>query len=111
MKNKELVQILLDCAKHCNYCADASLNSGYVEMMIDCIRTSQVCTEICSTTAKILSLSYDNTDDLVEYCKAICEACARECSKHSNPHCVACSSACQKSAEACKVYLNKILSA
>ncbi|MCX2764738.1 four-helix bundle copper-binding protein [Aquimarina muelleri] len=97
--------------KHCNHCANTSLNSGYVEMMIDCIRTNQVCAEICSTTAKILSLSYENVDDLVDYCKTICQACARECSKHNNEYYKSCSDACQKSVEACNIYLNKTLSA
>ena len=88
MKNKELVQVLLNCSKHCNHCADASLNSGYIEMMVDCIRINQVCAEICNTTAKILSLSYDNVDDLVDYCQSICESCASECKKHKNSSCI-----------------------
>ncbi len=46
MRSEKLVNALVDCVNHCNYCADACLDTDDIGMMKDCIRTDKVCAEV-----------------------------------------------------------------
>lgn len=105
MKNEAFLQKLGNCITHCNYCADACLGEDNVQKMVKCIRLDRACAEVCSTLHQLLSTEFDDVDDLVRYCKRICDACANECDKHNHDHCKACADACRKCTEACEAYL------
>ncbi len=101
MKNSELVKILNECAMACNHCADACLDEDNVSHMVDCIRTDRACAETCSTTAKLMSMSFGPLDELLKFCTRLCGACADECEKHEHAHCQHCAKACRNCQEAC----------
>jgi hypothetical protein len=101
MKNSALIKTLNDCAAACNHCADACLDEENIAHMVDCIRTDRVCAETCSSTAKILSMSFGPLDELLKFCERVCGACAEECSQHDHDHCQACAKACKTCQEAC----------
>lgn len=107
MKNSKLIESLLNCVSYCNYCADACLSEENIKMMVDCIRTDRACAEVCNTTAKLLASNYANVDELVAFCKSVCEQCAAECGNHDHDHCQSCAEACTTCAEACAEYLNQ----
>ncbi|WP_371743289.1 four-helix bundle copper-binding protein [Pseudozobellia sp. WGM2] len=69
--------------------------------MKNCIRSSKVCAEVCSSLAQILATSYTNVQGLIDYCKQVCIACADECSNHEHQHCQQCAKACRECAVAC----------
>ncbi len=106
MRNEKLISALGNCINHCNYCADACLDEDNVKMMVDCIRTDKVCAEACSALSQVLATSYSDVRGLVEYCKKVCEACAKECEGHDHRHCQECAEACRECADACSAYLN-----
>ncbi|MFC4873020.1 four-helix bundle copper-binding protein [Negadavirga shengliensis] len=101
----ELIQILNECAAACNHCADACLEEKDLEKMITCIRTDRVCAELCSSTAKMLSVQFGPFDDLLKFCERVCGICADECEKHDHDHCQECAKACRKCQEACLAVL------
>ena len=105
MKNEALIKTLNDCAEACNFCADACLEEENVAHMISCIRTDRVCAEVCSSTAKILSMSYGPIDELLRFCVNVCSRCADECSQHDHEHCKNCAIACTECKEACEKIL------
>jgi len=105
MKNSKLIEALNNCVAHCNYCADACLDTDNIKMMVDCIRTDRACAEICSATAKLLASNYADVQGMVEYSRDICEKCAAECAKHDHQHCQDCAEACRKCAAACEEFL------
>ncbi|MDG3582529.1 four-helix bundle copper-binding protein [Galbibacter pacificus] len=106
MKNSKLIEALNNCVAHCNYCADACLDSDDIKMMVDCIRTDRACAEVCSATAKLLAANYSDAKEMVEYCHKTCKKCADECAKHDAQHCKDCADACKKCADACEAYLS-----
>ncbi len=101
MKNESIIQTLNACAAACNHCADACLGEDHVDRMVTCIRTDRVCAEICSATAKVLSMSYGPIDELLQFCARVCGSCAEECEQHNHDHCQACAKACTECREAC----------
>ncbi len=105
MRNEKLISALGNCINHCNYCADACLDEDNVKMMVKCIRTDKVCAEVCSSLSQVLATNYTDINGLVEYCKSVCEACAKECEGHNHKHCQECADACRKCAKACEEYL------
>ena len=72
--------------------------------MKDCIRLDRVCAEACSSLSQILATKYDDVQDLVDYCKKLCQACADECEKHDHQHCKDCAKACRECVSACEAY-------
>ncbi|AKP52519.1 four-helix bundle copper-binding protein [Cyclobacterium amurskyense] len=102
MKNEALIKTLNTCADACNHCADACLDEDNIGHMIDCIRTDRVCADVCSSTAKILSMSYGPIDELLRFCVSVCTRCAEECSQHDHEHCQECARACTACKEACQ---------
>ena len=107
MQNVKLIHAIGNCINHCNYCADACLSEENVKEMATCIRLDRVCAEVCSTLSQILATNYDEIEDLVRYCKKVCEQCAQECSRHDHDHCRDCADACRECANACEEYLQR----
>lgn len=105
MRNEKLITALGDCINHCNYCADACLDEENVKMMKDCIRLDRVCAEACAALNQILAINNSNVNDLVAYCKKVCQQCADECGKHDHQHCKDCAKACKECVSACEAFV------
>lgn len=107
MRYSKLISALNECAIFCNNCTNGCIESEMMESMKECIRATLVCSELCSSTSKILSVSYSDVGDLIKYCQRTCMYCASECGKHEEDYCQACAQACRKCADACKDELVK----
>lgn len=106
MENVKLIEVLNRCIVNCTYCADACLDEKDIKMMVNCIRLTRACAEICNTTMKLVTSDYANAKDMIAYCYKTCIKCADECAKHNVQHCKDCAEACKNCADACKMYLN-----
>jgi hypothetical protein len=102
----QAIEALLDCAAHCNICADACLEE---EMdMTNCVRACLDCADICQATASVLSRAGASGApwlELVGVCADACANCASECDSHEMDHCKVCAEACRRCEEACRELL------
>jgi hypothetical protein len=95
------------CAQSCTSCADACLAEPHVGDLIQCIRLTQDCAAICTTTAALLSrqtaTSWKVMRLQVEACRVACDECGRECDRHAkmHDHCRICAMACRLCEQAC----------
>ncbi len=105
MGRENLMNVLGNCVKACNFSANACLNQNDIQGMVDCMRATHVCAEVCSALIQLLGMDYDDVTDLVEYCIKVCNACTEECDKHAYEHCQKCAAACRECAAACSNYL------
>ena len=102
-KNKELISMLNECAAECNHCTSACLDEQDVKMLAKCIKLEIDCAEICRLTISFLARGSEHAEHILKECAEICDACAKECEKHSHmEHCKKCAEVCHKCAEACQ---------
>jgi hypothetical protein len=101
-ENKETIDACLASAALCHHCAASCLQETDVKMMANCIQLDMECAALCTATAQLLSLGSPHASALAKICAAACEACAAECSKHTNVHCQECATACKICADYCK---------
>jgi hypothetical protein len=104
MQNKEIVDVLLECAATCEWCADQCLNEDQLKKLIDCIRTDRDCATICRSSAELLIRDSKYSAQVIDICEQVCRDCAEECEKHEHDHCRACADACRRCEEVCKNY-------
>ncbi|TGK19244.1 Csp1 family four helix bundle copper storage protein [Leptospira fluminis] len=76
-------------------CID-QLSQGRSEMS-DCLRSVEETVALCRAFLKLASLNSNSTKRLASICLEVCEACSRQCDKHSEHHeeCGECSTACK----------------
>lgn len=102
-KNKELISMLNECAVECNHCTAACLEEQDVKMLAKCIKLEIDCAEICRLATSFLARGSEHAEHILKECAELCEACAKECEKHSHmEHCKKCAETCRKCAEACQ---------
>lgn len=101
-KHQALLASLHDCMVACNHCYDACLQEDDVKMMTACIRLDRECADFCSYFEQAISRGTPFIAELAAVCAKICEACARECEKHSHEHCQQCAKVCFACAELCR---------
>lgn len=99
------IEACLACGQACTACADACLAEEELERLTRCIRLNLDCSDICSTTGRVLS-RHTETDLRVTIaqlraCAAACEVCAIECESHRHSHCQTCAAACRRCQKAC----------
>lgn len=101
------IDACLECGQACTACADSCLSEDMVADLTKCIRTNLDCSDICLTTANVLSrhTGYDAniTRVVLEACRAACGSCATECEQHAemHDHCRVCAEACRRCEDAC----------
>lgn len=98
----ELGAILADCLRACQQCAVACLKEQNASRMAECVRLDWDCAEACALALGFLNRGSENLEEACDFCSAICEECAEECSQHADmEHCRLCADACRRCAEAC----------
>ncbi len=108
------IEACIECAQACTACADACLSEQMVAELTKCIRTDLDCSDICGSTANVLSrhTGYDAnvTRAALESGRIVCGACADECEKHADmhEHCRICAEACRRCERACAELLDAI---
>lgn len=106
-----VIDASVDCAQACTADTDADLSESQLAEMVTCIRLCQNCSDICATTAAVLSRPaiWDSSvlRPLVEACEAICKSCGSECERHAtmHAHCRVCAAACVRCESACSEFL------
>lgn len=107
--NPELATVIEkahECQQVCNMCFDACLKEDDVKMLVDCIQLDRECADICAMVATFASREGAVTTDLISLCATICQACAKECEKHTHmEHCQKCAEACFECARVCREYV------
>lgn len=101
--NRELINTLNECIMECNHCISACLIEPDVKIMLaKCIKLNFDCAEICGLAVSFLTRDSEHSEQLLNACANICEACATECEKFSRmEHCKRCAEICRKCADAC----------
>ena len=105
------------CEEVCTSCADACLGeTEHVHKLVRCIRANLDCTEICGTTARLLTRQTESDAPVVQaqlhVCVLACQTCADECSAHAamHGHCATCADTCRYCQECCNRLLGEISS-
>ena len=82
------IHAISDCAQACTADTDADLSEQNLTEMVKCIQLCLDCTDICTTTAGVISrlAEYDPsaTRPLLEACVTICKSCGDECERHAH---------------------------
>ena len=107
---KALIDVLTNCATACERSLSGCQHTGDSVGTGTCISTSRACMDMCNLLIGYLNSSDEPAiammaKDLAPVCARTCEACALECSKHSDMHaCAACEQACKACAAQCRVF-------
>lgn len=108
------IDALTDCAQACTADVSADLSEPDLAEMVTCIRLCLDCTDICATTAGVVSrqAAYDPgfVRPLLEACIASCKSCGDECERHAahHPHCRICAEACRRCEQTCRDLLGAV---
>ncbi|HEX8038623.1 MAG TPA: four-helix bundle copper-binding protein [Chryseosolibacter sp.] len=96
------IDACLQCAAECDHCASECLREDDVTMMARCIELDRECAQACYASARLMGIGGEHAAAFCAACAEICDACARECEKHSNEHCKRCAEVCHACAEECR---------
>lgn len=107
---KELIEVLTKCATACERSASTCQHGKDTVGTATCMSTSRACADMCNLLISYLKEA-DRSEiammakDLAPVCARTCEACALECSKHSDMDlCAECEQACRTAAAQCRIF-------
>lgn len=84
------VEKCFECSSSAWICADACLSEDNFAHLIDCVKLCFSCSQVCLSTAHIVTVQHNLTRLFVRQqisaCLEICKACAEECEKHQDMH-------------------------
>ncbi len=107
-KFQSCINACYECATECKRCSSACLGEQDVKNLTQCIRLNSDCATICVLAAKMMAGGSEFSERICELCADICDSCAMECEKHSEPEqCKKCAEVCRKCAFECRE-MNKI---
>jgi hypothetical protein len=102
-KFQSCIDACYECATACKHCANACLDEKDIKMLVQCIKLDNDCAAICVLSAKMMANGSQFLNKICALCAEVCEACAKECGKHSDlDHCKKCAEACRKCTEECR---------
>jgi hypothetical protein len=110
----ETVSALHNCVLTCTSCADACLAESMVDELRRCIRLNLDCSDVCHTTAELLSRQtepdWSLIGDQLRACATACRTCGDECERHADmhEHCRICAEACRHCEQMCNQMLEAI---
>jgi hypothetical protein len=94
------------CIVACKECEEACLQcAGIMAQLEPGSRCEEVCLEcaaVCRQCVDAIEVGSGNAADICRDCIDICAACAEECGRHGDIHCIECAEACQACIEACR---------
>jgi hypothetical protein len=95
------INLCIECAKTCDYCASACLKEEMLKRMVRCIELDLQCAALCRTASLFMTLQSEHSGAICQLCADVCNACSAECSKHNMDHCKKCAEICHQCAEEC----------
>ena len=104
--NQACIDSCVKCAQICQECLTMCLQEADVKARVNCIKTLQDCSEICTTAACYMSRSSMNIMELCNACATVCEKCATECYAFKDQHCQTCADTCKECASQCMSMTN-----
>lgn len=105
------IEKCVTCFQACAACADACLAEPDVSSLVKCIRVDLDCSDLCATTAAMLTrrteIDLAVIRSAIGVCLAACVACAEECERHAmhHEHCRVCAEVCRQCEAACRQLL------
>ena len=102
------VEAAYDCAATCRICADACLGEAMVADLVQCIRLTLDCADLCASAGAVGARRTGSNEAvikaLLEACADTFATCAAECDKHADmhEHCRICAEACRRCETACR---------
>jgi hypothetical protein len=103
-----------DCSATCTACADASLGDPDVLELIQSIRLSLDCADVCDTVGRVVTRQTEVDLGIaraaLDACVVACRACGDECERHAahHDHCRVCAEVCRSCEQACRDLLASI---
>ena len=103
------------CAQDCTSCADACLGEEMVADLVQCIRLTLDCADICAATGAVATRRTGSNEQvlhsMLQTCAAACRACGDECARHAaqHEHCRICAEACERCERACQQALKAVM--
>lgn len=104
MKSSEIkacIELCYQCANACDACTTNTLKEKEVIAMTKCIELNIYCAEVCRLAASLVSKGELFMPEICGFCAKVCNACADECARHQNEHCLESAFFCRQCAEAC----------
>jgi hypothetical protein len=96
------------CADACDHCTTACLAEADPKTMARCIALDIDCAQICRMASAYMARGSEHMATLCTLCADICDACGKECKRHSMEHCQKCAAACQHCAEECRRMVQQV---
>lgn len=92
------------CSRLCLHLIPHCLDMGGDHASSEHISILQVCSIMCDTSAKLMSLDSEFHHDFCRLCAEVCTACAIDCERLSKDDnmMIACAELCRKCAESCE---------
>ncbi len=97
-----------NCAQACTACADACLAESELSSLVRCIRLNQDCSDVCVTTARMLTRQTEPDWTVlrsqIQTCLAVCHETANENERQAgqHPYCGVCAEVCRRIETACQ---------
>ncbi len=101
------VEDCFDTAQTCIACADACLGEEMVRDLVQCIRLSLDCADLCSAAGHIATRRSGSNPTVIaavlRACAEACARCAEACQLHASrmEHCRICAARCGQCEDAC----------
>ena len=104
--NKELLQILAECANECERCFDACLENERTDELVRVLRLCRDCAKICYTTSSFVASNSSHAESIAAECARICRACEEACRNNTDTEheCKPCADICRQCEEACSSF-------
>jgi hypothetical protein len=108
--NRTLAECIAECyacSQTCLSCADACTAEVRATELVQCIRLTSDCSDVCIATGQTASrragFNVPVIRSMLESCALACRLCAEACGKHEkmHEHCRICAESCRKCEKAC----------
>ncbi|WP_336296901.1 four-helix bundle copper-binding protein [Clostridium aestuarii] len=101
-KYQKCIDICLECAQVCEFCATSCLNEPDPKTMARCIKLDRDCADICVLSAQFMARDSEFSKVICSLCANICRTCGQECANFTQEHCKKCEDICNRCAVECE---------
>ncbi len=96
------VEVCDACSRRCTQAAVHSLTRGADQATRDRIRLLWDCSDLCRTTASLMTRGSPYHREICGTCATVCEACAASCETIDDPILKHCAQVCRECARLCR---------